>query len=277
MAAEGMNRRDFLVTTLGVGFALAAGPAQATAIVTDTKGLTAGEVSIPVEGGTIPAYRAQPAGAGPFPVLLVIEEIFGVHEHIKDMCRRFAKQGYLAIAPELYARLGNVTAMTDIHQVLATVNKAPDKTEMSDLDATLAWAGKNGGNPARAGIAGFCRGGRTVWMYAAHNPSLKAAIAWYGPLGGKPSEAMPTQPLDVAGEIKVPVLGLYGGKDDSIPRSDIEAMLHKLKAGGNKSCEFVIYPDAGHAFNADYRPSYDADAAKRAWTRALDWLKTHGL
>jgi carboxymethylenebutenolidase len=269
------SRRGFLVTGLASGFALSVRPAGAT-VVTSADGLTAGEVQIPVSDGQIPAYRAQPATGGPFPVLLVVEEIFGVHEHIQDMCRRFAKHGYLAVAPELYARLGDVVHMTDIDQVIATVNRAPDTRTLADLDATAAWAVSHGGDSSRLGITGWCRGGRTTWMYAAHNPALKAGVAWYGPLSNKPSEAMPTSPLTLAATIKPPVLGLYGGKDQGIPQSDVEAMKAALAATGNKSA-FVVYPEAGHGFNADYRPSYDPVAAADAMKRCLDWFAAHGV
>jgi carboxymethylenebutenolidase len=269
-----LDRRGFVVTSLAAGFAASVLPAQAT-IVTDAQGLVAGEVSIPVADGKLPAYRAMPDHGGPFPVLLVIEEIFGVHEHIKDMCRRFAKQGYLAVAPELYARLGDVVHMSDISQVLDTVNRAPDVTCESDLDATAAWAEANGGDAARLGAVGFCRGGRMVWMYAAHNPKLKAAVAWYGPLAGAPTAAMPSWPLDIAARVTVPVLGLYGGKDASIPQNTVEEMRQALAAGSSGS-EVIVYPDAGHGFNADYRPSYDPEAAVDAMRRALRWLKGHG-
>ncbi len=270
-----LTRRGFVVTSLATGFALSVQPAKA-AITTDTTGLLAGEVKIPVADGEIPAYRAQPAKGGPFPVIIVVEEIFGVHEHIKDITRRFAKLGYLAIAPELYARLGNITAMTDIHEVIATVNKAPDTTTLADLDATVAWVGKNGGDTAKLGITGFCRGGRTVWLYAAHNPALKAGVAWYGSLSGPKTPEMPSHPLDFAANVKPPVLGLYAGRDQGIPADQVEAMKAALKAAGNKS-EFVIYPDAQHGFNADYRPSYDPQAAADGWKRAIAWFKEHGV
>ncbi|GGF07108.1 carboxymethylenebutenolidase [Aliidongia dinghuensis] len=272
-----LSRRGFVVTTLAAGFALTVQPVQASTITTDTEGLVAGEVQIPVADGTIPAYRAQPAKPGPHPVLLVVEEIFGVHEHIKDMCRRFAKQGYLAIAPELYSRLGDVVAMTDIKEVVATVNKAPDKTEMSDLDATVAWAGKNHGDTRRLGITGFCRGGRTVWMYAAHNHNLKAGVAWYGPLVGTPTDAMPTNPVDVAGEIKAPILGLYAGLDQGILKEHVETMRAKLLETGNTRSQIVVYPDAQHGFNADYRPSYNEADAKDGMSRCLAWLRANGV
>jgi carboxymethylenebutenolidase len=217
----------------------------------------------------------MPATGGPFPILLVIEEIFGVHEHIQDMCRRFAKQGYLAVAPELYSRLGDPGRLTDIKEVLALVNLAPDQQTMSDLDQTFAWATSgHGGDATRVGITGWCRGGRTTWMYAAHNPHLQAGVAWYGPLSGKPTEQMPTNPLDVVDTIKVPMLGLYGAKDQSIPVSDVEAMKKRLNQDGT-DCKFVIYPDAGHGFNADYRDTYVADAAKDAFAQCIDWLRNH--
>jgi carboxymethylenebutenolidase len=272
-----LSRRGFVVTTLATGFALTVQPVQASTITTDTDGLTAGEVKIPVSDGTIPAYRAVPAKPGPHPTLIVVEEIFGVHEHIKDMCRRFAKLGYIAIAPELYSRLGNVVAMTDIKEVMATVNKAPDKTVMSDIDATVAWAGKHGGDVKRLGITGFCRGGRTVWMYAAHNPHLKAGVAWYGPLVGTPSDAMPSNPVDVAGQIKEPILGLYAGLDQGILAPHIAEMRQKLIDSGNIKCQFIVYPDAQHGFNADYRPSYNEADAKDGMEHCVAWLRANGV
>jgi carboxymethylenebutenolidase len=272
-----LSRRGFVVTTLAAGFALTVQPVQASTITTDTTDLIAGEVQIPVRDGMIPAYRAQPVGSGPYPTLLVVEEIFGVHEHIKDMCRRFAKLGYLAIAPELYTRLGNVVAMTDIKEVMATVNKAPDATEMTDLDATVAWAAKNRGNIKHLGITGFCRGGRTVWMYAAHNPNLKAGVAWYGPLVGTPSPEMPTNPVDVAGQVKIPVLGLYAGLDQGILPAHIAEMREKLAAAGNTRSQIIVYPDAQHGFNADYRPSYNEADAKDGMSHCVAWLRANGV
>jgi carboxymethylenebutenolidase len=272
-----LSRRGFVMTTLAAGFAMTVQPVQASTITTDTNDLIAGEVKIPVKDGTIPAYRAQPVGSGPYPTILVIEEIFGVHEHIKDMCRRFAKLGYLAIAPELYSRLGNVVAMTDIKEVMATVNKAPDATVMSDLDSTVAWAGKNRGNLNHLGITGFCRGGRTVWMYAAHNHALKAGVAWYGPLVGTPTPEMPTNPVDVAGQIKIPVLGLYAGLDQSILAPHVQEMREKLIATGNTKCQFIIYPDAQHGFNADYRPSYNEADAKDGMSHCVAWFRANGV
>jgi carboxymethylenebutenolidase len=272
-----LSRRGFVVTTLATGFALTVQPVQASTITTDTVDLIAGEVKIPTKDGTIPAYRAQPVGSGPYPTILVVEEIFGVHEHIKDMCRRFAKLGYLAIAPELYSRVGNVVAMTDIKQVMAVVNKAPDATVFADLDATVAWAAKNRGNIRRLGITGFCRGGRTVWMYAAHNHNLKAGVAWYGPLVGTPTPEMPTNPIDIAGQVKIPVLGLYAGLDQGILADHVAAMRAKLQETGNTKSQIVVYPDAQHGFNADYRPSYDEKSAKEGWADMLSWFKEHGV
>jgi carboxymethylenebutenolidase len=270
-----LSRRGFVVTTLATGFALSVKPAKAT-ITTDTDGLTAGEVKIPVADGEIPAYRAQPAKPGPYPVVIVIEEIFGVHEHIKDLCRRLAKLGYLAVAPELYARLGDVVHIEKIDDVVAVVNKLHDDQAFSDLDATMAWAGKNGGELDHVGITGFCRGGRMTWMYAAHNPKIKAGVAWYGTLSGKKTDAFPSHPLDVIDQIKVPVLGLYGGLDKSIPQDQIDEMKAKAAKDGLKA-DFVVYPNAEHGFNADYRESYNAEAAADGWKRMLAWFKANGV
>ena len=272
-----VNRRDFVALSVVTGFALAAQPVAAeTMIVTDTAGLVAGEVSIPASDRSIPGYRAMPAGAGPFPTVLVVEEIFGVHEHIKDMCRRFAKLGFLAVAPELYSRLGDVTKIADIQEVLKVVNQAPDALTVSDLDATAAWAAKNGGDGRRLGITGWCRGGRTTWLYAIKNHSgLKAAVAWYGPLAGNHSDAMPKTILEMVDDLKTPVLGLYGGQDAGIPLAQVEDMRAALKAKG-KVGELVVYPDAPHGFNADYRPTYRPEAAKDGMKRLLAWFKQHG-
>jgi carboxymethylenebutenolidase len=276
VARTDFSRRGFVVTTLASGFALAVSPVMAqTVITTDSNGLTAGEVKIKVADGTIPAYRAMPAKGGPFPVVLVVQEIFGVHEHIKDVCRRLAKLGYLAVAPALYAREGDVIGMTDMSQIMAVVAKVPDKQVMSDLDATASWAGHNKGDSKRMAVTGFCWGGRITWLYAEHNPHLKAATAWYGPLN-RPTTAMtPSNPPDGLKELKVPVLGLYGAADQGIPVADVEKMRDALKATG-KPAEFVIYPDTPHGFNADYRPSYRAEAAKDGWKRMLAWFKQHG-
>jgi carboxymethylenebutenolidase len=273
-----LSRRAFVVGSLAAGFALAVMPVSADTITTDSNGLVAGEVKIPVAGGTIPAYRAMPATGGPFPTVIVVHEIFGVHEHIKDICRRLAKLGYFAVAPLLYSREGDVASMSDVHEIISkVVAKVPDSEVASDLDATVAWARSTGkADTTRLGITGFCWGGRQVWLYAAHNPNLKAAVAWYGPLEPPKADIRPKNPPDLVNEINVPVLGLYGGKDMGIPVAQIEQMRAALKAAGKPS-EIVIYPDAGHGFNADYRPSYDPQAAKDGWKRMQAWFKDHGV
>jgi carboxymethylenebutenolidase len=276
-----LTRRHFLMTSLSAGFALVVQPVAAETITTDTTGLVAGEVKIPVKDGEIPGYRAMPEKQGPFPLVLVVQEIFGVHEHIKDVCRRFAKAGYMAIAPELYARQGDVSKITDFQEIFSkVVSKVPDAQVMSDLDATVEYARKTGkGDANRLAITGFCWGGRIVWLYAAHNPKLKAGVAWYGRLVPRPnapsSPLQPTHPVDVAARITVPVLGLYGGKDEGIPLSNVEEMRTKLKQSKSGS-EIVVYPDAPHGFYADYRPSYTKAAADDGWKRALAWFKQHG-
>jgi carboxymethylenebutenolidase len=271
------NRRSFVVTMLGSGFALAVQPVSAQTITTDVQGLTAGEVKIPVKDGEIPAYRAMPAGGGPFPVVLVVQEIFGVHEHIKDLCRRLGKSGYLAVAPELYARQGDVSRMKDIQEILSTVvAKVPDAQVMSDLDATVAWAAGTGeGDVRRLAVTGFCWGGRITWLYAAHNPKVKAGAAWYGRLVGQTGELTPANPIDLASALTVPVLGLYGGADQGIPLDTVEKMRAAL-ATGRSGSEIVVYKEAPHGFNADYRPSYRKDAATEGWTRMLAWFKRNG-
>lgn len=272
------SRRGFVVTGLAAGFALAAMPVSAQTITTDSTGLEAGEVKIPVTGGAIPGYRAMPAEGSPFPAVLVVQEIYGVHEHIKDICRRLAKLGYFAVAPALYAREGDVLKMADVRQILDTVvSKVPDAQVAADLDATVSWAKSTGkADTGRLGITGFCWGGRQVWLYGAHNPAVKAAVAWYGPLSGQSDDLRPKWPLDLAGSIKVPVLGLYGGADPGIPMTDIGKMQAALKAAGNQS-QIVVYPDTPHGFNADYRPSYRPDQAKDAWARMRAWFRDHGV
>ena len=270
-----MTRRGFVsAAVLATGYALAVSPVSAAAITTDTEGLSAGAVMIPVDGGTaMPAYAAMPAGQGPFPTVLVVQEIFGVHEHIRDICRRLAKLGYLAVAPELYFRQGNPAVISDIPTLLSSiVAKVPDVQVLSDLDFCAAWAAANGGDPARLGITGFCWGGRIVWLYAAHNPRLKAGVAWYGKLAGEATALTPRYPVDVAAELKAPVLGLYGGADPSIPPDTIEAMRAAARLA-KVPVEIVVYPDAPHAFHADYRPSYREAAAKDGWGRLQAWLK----
>ena len=276
--SDGVDRRDFLKTALGTGFAAAVLPVAAqTMIKTDTAGLIAGEIVVTVKGQKVPVYRAQPQGKTNLPVVLVVSEIFGVHEHIADVARRFAKQGYLALAPELFVRQGNPAAYGTIAALMKeVVGKTPDRQVMGDLDACVAWAGDNGGNIDKVGITGFCWGGRITWLYCAHNPNVKAGVAWYGRLAGDKTPLTPQQPIDLAPHLKVPVLGLYGGKDGGIPLDSIEKMKAALAQGGNQS-EFVVYPNSGHAFHADYRPSYVEADAKDGWKRCLDWFKAHGV
>ena len=279
IGSSNYTRRQILVTSLAAGFAVAVQPVCAeTMITTDTEGLTAGEVRVPVADGEIPAYRAMPAKGSTFPVVLVVQEIFGVHEHIRDVCRRFAKAGYLAIAPELYARQGDVSKMTDYKQIFAeVVSKVPDEQVMADLDATVAWAAKSSnGDAKRVAITGFCWGGRIVWLYAAHNPQLKAGVAWYGRLTGEKTPLQPEYPLDIVAEIKAPVLGLYGGKDQGIPLEQVEQMRAALVAA-KKPSKIVVFPDAPHGFLADYRPSYKPEEAAAAWKQCLEWFREHGV
>lgn len=271
------TRRGFVVTTLAAGFAAAIQPVSASTISTDSAGLVAGEVKIPVKDGEMPAYRAMPDRGGPFPVVLVVEEIFGVHEHIKDVCRRFAKLGYLAIAPELFARHGDVSKIKEISEIVSkVVSKVADAEAMSDLDATVRWAKETGkGNVDKLSITGFCWGGRIVWLYAAHNPDLKAGVAWYGPLVGKADALHPKSAVDLAGQLKAPVLGLYGGADTHITAEHIEQMRQALKQA-KRPGEIVVYPGAPHGFNADYRPSYHKEAAEDGWKRLQEWFKKYG-
>lgn len=273
-----LTRREFVMTTLASGFALAVCPVAAQTITTDAVGLVAGEVKIPVADGEIPAYRAMPATGGPFSVVLVVQEIFGVHDHIKDICRRFAKLNYLAVAPELYARQGNVSQMSEIDEIITkVVSKVPDAQVMADLDATVKWAQESGkGDVERLGITGFCWGGRIVWLYAAHNPRLKAGVAWYGRLVGQSSELLPRHPIDVAAQLRAPVLGLYGGADAGIPNETVEQMRAALKAAGSPS-EIVLYPDTPHGFFADYRQSYRKQQAEDGWKRLLAWFAKYGV
>lgn len=278
LVREPFSRRGFVMTGLVTGFTAATTVVQGQTISTDATGLEAGEVKIPTSDGMMPGYRAMPSGAGPFPVILVIEEIFGVHEYIKDTCRRLAKLGYCAVAPELFARQGDLTKMTDVQQIVRDViAKKPDAEMLSDLDATVAWAAASSkGNIQKLGVTGFCRGGRGVWLYSSHNPALKAGVAWYGPLGGNRSDIQPRTAADVAGELKAPVLGLYGAADTGIPVADVEKQRDAAKAAG-KTVEIVIYPDTPHGFHADYRPSYRKAAADDGWARMLAWFKTYGV
>lgn len=273
------SRRGFVVTTLASGFALSVRPVTAETITTSAEGLEAGEVKIPTADGEMPAYRAMPAKGDNFPVVLVVQEIFGVHEHIKDICRRLAKLGYLAVAPELYARQGDVSQLTDFQEIISkVVSKVPDQQVMSDLDATVAWAKKNKGDTSKLAVTGFCWGGRIVWLYAAHNPDLKAGVAWYGRIVGAEDELHPKHPIDVADKLKAPVLGLYGGADAGIPLDTVDKMKSALAAGtpAAKASQFVVYPDAPHAFHADYRPSFRQGPAEDGWKKALAWFRTHG-
>ncbi|HEY4037762.1 MAG TPA: dienelactone hydrolase family protein [Burkholderiaceae bacterium] len=276
------RRREFVKTSLVAGFAAAATPINVRAVIqTDAAGLMAGDIRIPVNRSyQMPGYRAQPAAGSGLPTILVVHEIFGVHEHIRDVCRRFAKLGYMAVAPDLFSRHGNAAAVADMNALIRqVVSRASDSEVLSDLDATATWAATHGGDPARQGVTGFCWGGRITWLYAAHQPKLKAAVAWYGRLVGEETANQPTHPLDVATSLKVPVLGLYGGEDSGIPLDTIERMklaLASAKAPGSES-QFVIYPKASHAFFADYRSSYHEASAKDGWSRCLDWFANHGL
>lgn len=278
--AGGASRRAALHLMLGAGYAAAAAPVMAqTAIQTPVQGLAAGMVQIDAGGFQMPAYRAAPEGRSGLPVVLVVQEIFGVHEYIADVCRRLAHAGYLAIAPALYARQGDPAQYTEVARLLSElVARVPDAQVLGDLDATVRWAGAHGGDLARVGITGFCWGGRITWLYAAHGP-VKAGVAWYGRLAGEASALAPRHPLDVAATLKAPVLGLYGEKDSGIPLDTVDKMkeaLHKGSAAAQAS-EFVVYPDAPHAFHADYRPSFRKEAAEDGWKRALAWFKQHGV
>ena len=273
----GFSRREFVVTSLATGFALSVQPVSAQTITTDTKGIVAGEVTVPVADGPMPAYRALPEGNGPFPLVLVVQEIFGVHEHIKDLCRRLAKAGYFAVAPELYARQGDVSKITNFAEIISkVVSKVPDAQVMGDLDAAAAWAKSTGkADVSKLAVTGFCWGGRIVWLYSAHNPAVKAGVAWYGRLVGDKDDLHPKNPVDIAAELKAPVLGLYGGADTGIPQSSVEAM-KKALAAAKPEWEIKVYPDTPHGFNADYRPTYRKDQAEDGWQRMLAWFKKHG-
>jgi carboxymethylenebutenolidase len=278
-----LTRRDFARTGLGVGFAASVTPITAqTEVKTSSEGLTVGEVTIAAGDFKLPAYRALPAGRSSndkLPVVLVVSEIFGVHEHIADVARRFAKLGYLAIAPELFVRQGDAGSYGEVAKLVAeVVSRVPDAQVMGDLDACVAWAAANGGDTSRLAVTGFCWGGRITWLYSAHNPRVKAGVAWYGKLDVPATALQPKHPVHVAAQLKAPVLGLYGGKDDGIPLDTVERMKAALAAGNAaaKRSEIVVYPDAPHAFHADYRPGYRKEAAADGWRRCVAWFKTHG-
>ena len=281
----GATRRTALKAALGVGYAATALPLMAqTAIKTSSDGLTAGEVTIDVGGFKMAAYRAMPAGKNNLPVVLVIQEIFGVHEYIADTARRLAKAGYLAVAPELFTRQGDPTTYGEMAKLIAeVVSKVPDAQVMADLDATVKWAAANGGDASKLAVTGFCWGGRQTWLYSAHNKGVKAGVAWYGRLVGAANDLTPKHPVDIAGGLNGPVLGLYGGKDGGIPLDTVDKMKAALAdAGGKgnaaaKASQFVVYPDAPHAFHADYRPSFQQGPAEDGWKRALEWFKANGV
>jgi len=272
-----LARRGLMMTSLISGFTLAVDRVEAQTITTDTNGLDAGDTKIPTTDGDLPAYYARPAKGTHFPIVIVNEEIFGVHEHIKDLCRRLAKAGYLAVATEYYARIGDLSKMTDIPTIIKDViSKAPDAQYLSDADSTINWAGKNKGDLRHVAVTGFCRGGRQTWLIAENNPRVKAAVAWYGPVLNPTSDIQPKTATDMAANLKCPLLGLYGGQDQSIKPDDVHAAEAKAKAAG-KTVDIVIYPDAPHGFNADYRPSYRKDAAEDGWKRMLAWFAKYGV
>ena len=274
------SRRDFVRTSVGSGFAAAVLPVSAQTIKTDANGLLAGEVTIPVGDFKMPAYRAAPAGKANAPVILVVSEIFGVHEHIADVARRFAKAGYFAVAPELFVRQGDAGSYGEISKLMAeVVSKVPDAQVMGDLDAAAAWAKGQGADAGKLGVTGFCWGGRITWLFDAHNPGVKAGVAWYGRLVGNTNPLTPSNPIDLTAKLNGPVLGLYGAADQGIPQDTVEQMKKALASGSAaaKKSEFVVYPDAPHAFNADYRPSYRKEAAEDGWKRCLAWFKANGV
>lgn len=279
------DRRGFMKTALGSAFAAAVLPVSAQTIKTDFNGLTAGEVTVPVGDFKMPAYRAQPVaqpeGKTKLPVVIVVSEIFGVHEYIADVCRRFAKLGYLAIAPELFVRQGDPRAYGTVQEAVANVvSKVPDAQVAGDLDATIAWAKENGGDAARIGITGFCWGGRQVWLAAERNPDIKAAVVWYGPLKGSATPLQPGAPIDQVSDLKAPVLGLYGAKDTVITEDARDALKEALAKSKNpkaRASRIIVYPNSGHAFHTDYRPSYVKADAEDGWKKCLAWFKDHGV
>ncbi len=278
-----IDRRGFMLGSIAGGFAVAVAPTGtllAQTITTPDTGLATGAAEVPVGADRLPVYWARPADRTGVPVVLVVQEIFGVHEHIRDVCRRFAHEGYMAVAPELYFRQGDPSRESSIPEVISKiVSKVPDAQVMGDLDAAMKWAGGQDADASKLGITGFCWGGRIVWLYAAHQPALKAGVAWYGRLVSEPSEMSPKHPVDLAASLNAPVLGLYGGADQGIPVATIEDMKKRLAAGGEaaRASEFVVYPEAPHAFHADYRPSYRAEAAADGWRRCLAWMRANGV
>ena len=276
-ASAPISRRSFIVSTsIAAGYALAAGPVNAQAISTSSEGLVEGNVGIQVTGGTMPAYSARPANMANPPLVIVAIEIFGVHEYIRDVCRRLAKLGVMAVAPDVYFRKGDLSKISDTAQIMPIVMATPDAQLMSDYDATVRWATGEGAKASAVGMIGYCRGGRSVWLYTAHNPSLKAAVAWYGPLAGPLNDLQPTWPINVADKIKVPVLGLYGGADTGIPLESVERMKAALAAAGSPS-KIVVFPDAPHGFHADYRSSYRSGPAEESWKMMQDWFRANGV
>ncbi len=276
---EPFSRRGFMTASAAVaaGYTLAAGPVRADVIKTDTNGLTVGDAKIKVADGEMPAYFARPTGVANPPVILVAMEIFGLHEYIKDVTRRLAKRGALAIAPDYYFRKGvDLTKITDIPQLLPIVNAKPDAELLSDLDSAVAWAKAQGGDTGRLGIVGFCRGGRTVWEYAAHSGELKAGVAFYGPPVDPPNPLWPKSPTQLAADMKAPVLGLYGEADTGIPVAAVEALKAALSQH-QKTAQFKLYPGAPHGFHADYRASYRKEAAEDAWAQMTGWFKKYNV
>ena len=279
--AQSFDRRSFIVTSLGAGFALATQPVMAqTAIKTDETGIVAGEVKVPVKDGEMVAYRAVPGGMQKPPVVLVVSVIFGAHEYIRDVCRRLAKLGYCAIAPDLFARQGDPRQISSVAEILEKITgKTPDAQVISDLDACVAWAASNGADTSRLAVTGFCWGGRITWLYSAHNPAVKAGVAWYGRLVGASNALTPKHPTELAGELKAPVLGLYGELDTGIPLETVEAMEKALQQGSPaaKASEIHLYDNAPHAFHADYRPSYRKEEAEDGWKKMLAWFRKNGV
>ncbi len=279
MRQDDPTRRGMLAGAGAItGFALAAGPVQGqTLIRTDATGLDAGDFALPTADRAVPAYFARPAGGGAAPVTLVVPEVFGLHEHIKDLCRRLAKAGHMAVSIEPFARQGDPARYENIPDLVReVVSRAPDAQVMADLDAAAAWAEARGGDTGRLAITGFCWGGRIAWLYAAHAPGLKAAAVWYGRLEGEPTPLQPRNPIELVRELKAPTLGLYGGADTGIPVASVERMRAALAAAGRKGDNIVVFEGVPHAFNADYRPSYRAEAAAEGWRRMLDWFREHG-